>query len=105
MEGSAGGGRPFSRPRWPLVDIGRSLARAQRPAQRRTARRRTANFSAPGQLFSPRIAARDRGGAGTSEDASIRSQRPRLDYRDGIRAFASGTLAKVQVPTVWEFLE
>jgi len=33
LKGSARGGRPFSRPRWPLVDIGRSLAKAQRLAQ------------------------------------------------------------------------
>jgi hypothetical protein len=46
-------GRPFSRPRWPLVDMCRSLAKAQRPAQRRTAHNQTANISCPGQLFSP----------------------------------------------------
>lgn len=49
----ASGGRPFSRPRWPLVDIGRSLAKAQRPAQGRTTRWQTTNLSGPGQLFSP----------------------------------------------------
>lgn len=51
IAGFASTERPFSRPRCPLVDIGRTLAKAQRPAQSRRAGWQTESFCPKATFF------------------------------------------------------
>lgn len=84
-----------------MVDIGRNLAKGQRPAERRTARSRTANLFALGQLFLP-----TRVHTGTKRGASQKVARKSTEQTGPkARIFAVFELAAVNFPELMPISE